>query len=82
MVREATKKCNFYLMARPLRGGGVKDRSTKKKELFLKLEKDPKKMWHLSSRGEKGLHWLGQATKKKILFCGFPYTLAVCSVLD
>ena len=37
LPREAAKKV-LFLVARPLRGGGV-DLSTKKKELFLKLEK-------------------------------------------
>ena len=44
-------------MARPLRGEGGKGRATKKKELYLKLEKKFRiKLWPKSSRGGgKGL---------------------------
>ena len=37
LVREAEKKEVIFLGARPLRGGGDKGLTTKKKELFLKL---------------------------------------------
>ena len=51
------KKSLFF--SRPTsKDGGVRawpGLATRKKEIFLKLKKNPKKMWPLSSRGEGAL---------------------------
>ena len=49
-IREAAIKV-LFLVARPIRGGGVKAWQLRKKKLFLKLEKkSDKKMGPLSTR--------------------------------
>ena len=52
------------------RGGGVKSRPLRKKELFLISKKNPENL----IVGTKLDNLSGQATKKELyFFCGFPY---------
>ena len=59
-----------FLIAVPLREGGVKGRSLRKKDLFFTFnfkKKLPTAAIKLEGEGE------GTAIKKKYFFCGFPY---------
>ena len=56
-LREAAKKTVLFLVVRPLRGGGVRARPVRKKELFY----DEKKALVVGP------------LKKEVFFCGFPY---------
>jgi len=56
-----SKESHFFLVAWPLGGGrGIKAGSLRKNTLFSKLEKNPIKMWPLSS------------CYIKTVFCSFP----------
>jgi len=69
VIRKAAKKYKNFSGPTTKRGRG-KGLATKKKELFLKLEKKifSKKMWQLSSRGEGGEALVTGPFKKKNIF--------------
>ena len=50
MMVDSLGKPHFFLVARPLRGGGVKPWPLRKKNFFEALKKSPQKIWLLSSR--------------------------------
>ena len=67
VVREASKKV-ILLLARPLRGGWGKSLATKKKSLFLKLEKSPQKIVTTKPKGGGGEALVAGPLKKLTSF--------------
>ena len=67
---EAARKNRFFLVARPLRGGGGKGLATKEKERFFSCGFHKNGRLLVSITLEKKP---GNPLKKDRFFCGFPY---------